>query len=147
MSVVINGNFSTEVAATTLAAATLEGLFLQYNASGVLTPATTRVDAIMLSEIVTATEYINRYNLYQDVDFGPYTQIGEPVSVAKAFRGCTALGLTVVPGAGIAAGAELELGTAGAAGTLKIYAAGTKVGVAIDAIASTATRTGAVHLY
>lgn len=142
MAVVINGNFSNEVAATTLSAAQAEGLFLQYNASGFLAPATTRVDAILLSEIVTDAEYINRYHIYQEIDFGPYTKIGEPVSVAKNFRGMTAYGL-LCTSAGITAGTELELNN----GVLRAYASGTKVAVAIDAIPSGATRTGAIHIY
>lgn len=147
MSVVFNGNYSNEVATTTIAAAQAEGLCLQYNGSGVLAPATTRIDAVLLSEVVTDSEYLNRYSIYQEIDFGPYTKIGEPSSVAKGVKGLTGYGLLVSPGAGIAAGTELELGTVGTAGMLKAYSAGTKVGVAIDAIASTATRTGAVHLY
>lgn len=143
MSVVINGNYSSEVGSTTLAAAQLEGLCLQYNGSGILAPATTRIDAVLLSEVVTDSEYINRFHIYQDVDFGGYTKIGEPSSIAKGVRGLTALGLLVTPAAGIAAGVELELN----AGVLRAYSAGTKVAVAIDAIASTATRTGAIHIY
>jgi hypothetical protein len=147
MSVVINGNFANEVANTTIAAAQLEGLCLQYNGSGVLAPATTRIDAVLLSEVVTATEYTNRMYIFQEVDFGAFTQIGEPVSVAKGVRGLSALGLLVVTGSAIAAGVELELGTAGTAGMLKAYSAGTKVGLAIDPISATAVRCGQIHIY
>ena len=55
MAVVINGTYATEVQPTTIAAAQLPGLVLQYNASGILAPATTRVDALLMSEILPQT--------------------------------------------------------------------------------------------
>lgn len=143
MSVVINGSYAEEIATTTLAAAQAEGLLLQYSATGVLTPATTRIDAVLASEIVTDTEHLYRYSIYQNVDYGPYTKIGEPSTVYKGVKGLTALGLLVKATAAIAAGVELEL----AAGVLQPYTSGTKVAVVIDPIAINATRTGQVHIY
>jgi len=143
MAVVINGTYATEVQPTTIAAAQLPGLVLQYNASGILAPATTRVDALLMSEVVSQADYINRYFIYQDVDFGPYTQIGEASTVAKGFRGYTAIGILVNAPTLIAAGTELQLNS----GVLGAYVAGTKFGAAVDAIAAGSQYTGQVHIY
>ena len=95
------GNPSVEVAVTTLAAATPAGVGLQYNGSGVLAPATTRLDAIMMSEVVTLAEANNRQYLYGNIDFGAWTRVGEPVSVAKGFKGMTATGLSMKDSASV----------------------------------------------
>ena len=144
--ITFNANITAEVANTSLAAATPEGVFLKYSGANLAYGAAGSVpDAILYSEIVTDTEFTNRQYIYTEIDYGPYTKIGEPVSVVKQFSKLTAYGLAVDGAAGaISAGTELQVN---AAGKLIAKAAGTAIGVAIDAIALNATKTGAVHLY
>ena len=144
--VVFNAPINFEVAETSRAAATLDGVLMTYDGTGKLdyaTAAAARFDAVLISEIVDTATFKDRYYIYTTIDYGPYVQIGETVSVAKGVKGMTANGLAVTPGAGIAKGAQLEIG---ANGRLVIKSAGAAVAVALEAIASTATKTGNVSI-
>lgn len=148
MPVTWNGNPAVEVAATTLAAATLPGMALQYNASAVLAPATTRIDAIMISEVVDATEWNNRMYLFKELDWSSHVRIGEPASVVKGVKGLTVSGLLMKGGTAIAVGDALLMGTAGDVGKFaKNGTPGTgDLAIALDACASTDTYSGRVHI-
>ena len=114
MAVTFAGYPSIEVAPTTLAAITLPGLGLTYNASGVLAASGGALHAILMSEVIEDQTWMNRVHIYSDIDFGAYNRIGETSSVAKVFHGMTVTGLlmkasaTVIP-----AGSCLVEGTDG----------------------------------
>jgi len=143
--VVFNTPVAFEVAQTSLAVEVPSGTLLTYDSNGLLnyaTAASGRFDAILISAILNTTDYMNQYYIYNEVDFGPYVKIGDPVSVAKVNR-VTANGLAVSAPGAIAAGSALEIG---ANGVLVLHSAGTIVAYALDAIALGATLTGAVHI-
>lgn len=143
--VVFNSPINFEVSDTTRAAATLDGVLLKVDANGKVDYATAAgtYDAVLISEIVDSTEYIKRYHIYQNIDFGPYVQVGEMVSIAKGVKGLTANGLAVTAASLIAKGTQLEIG---ANGRLVPKTSGTAVAVTLEAIAQNATKTGNVHL-
>ena len=143
--VVFNTPVAFEIAQTSIVAETPAGVLLTYDGSGLLNFATAgaaRFDAILISTILNQTDYQNQYFIFNEVDYGPYTLIGSPVSVAKANK-VTANMLSVLAPGAIAAGAALEIG---AGGCLQVHAAGAIVAYAIDPIAAAATVTGAVHI-
>jgi hypothetical protein len=143
--VVFNTPVAFEVAQTSIAVEAPAGIFLTYDANGLLTFSTagsSRFDAILISTILNQTDYQNQYFIFNEVDYGPYVLIGSPVSVAKANK-VTANMLTVLAPGAIAAGSALEIGANGA---LQLHAAGSIVAYALDPIASGATVTGAIHI-
>lgn len=144
--VVFNAPINFEVAETSRAAATLDGVLMSYDSTGKLdfAPAAGGTyDAVLISEIVDLATYKDRYFIYTSIDFGPYVQIGEMVSVAKGTKGLTVNGLAVTPGAGIPKGSHMEIG---ANGRLVLHDAGVSVAVALEAISSSAVKCGIVHL-
>ena len=150
MTVVFNSQVNFEVAITDIAAATLSGVALTVAASGNLVLATaaaasSTIDAILISEIVTLTTYKDRYYIYTTIDYGPYVQVGEMISVAKGVAGITVNGLSLVsPAAALAKGSLLEIG---AGGQFQLKAAGAAVGRCLEACALNATLSNAVQLY
>ena len=144
--VTFNSPINFEVAETSRAAATLDGVLMTYDANGKLdyaTAASGRYDAILISEIVDTATYKDRYYIYTTIDFGPYVQVAETISVAKGCNGMTANGIAVTAtAAAITKGSQLEIG---ANGRLVVKAAGVAVAVAMEAIAQNAVKTGAVH--
>ena len=150
MALTWNGNPAVEVAATTIAAAQLPGAALTYNASGVLVlaPAGGKYDALLVSEVVDATEANNRMYLFNNIDWSAFTRVGEPSSVVKGTKGLTVSGLLMpISGASIAAGDILTIDTVTAGRFKKSVTVGTNdVAIALDPIASTATYSGRVHM-
>lgn len=148
--VTFNSPINFEVATTALNAAQMDGIALSLDSNGKLAAAAAgaapaAIAAILISEIVDSATFKDRYYIYNDIDFGPYVQIGEMVSVAKGFQGKTANGLKMVVAAGAcAAGDELEIA---AGGYFQKKNTGVAVGRCLEAIASGANRSGAVHLY
>lgn len=151
MALTWNGNAAVEVAVTTIAAAQLPGCALKYNGSGILAPAAAgpSYDALLVSEVVDATEANNRMYLFNNIDWSAYTRVGEASSVVKGLRGLTVMGLLMpISGAAIAAGDIITIDTVTAGRFKKSVTAGTNdIGIALDAIASTAVYSGRVHMY
>ena len=155
-----NGFAEPEVGATNLAVPTGSGILLTFSpgnnnkaALGVLAPVShvnDPVDAILLSEIVDATTYQNWYQIYKDIDYSWFTQVGSASNVLKIFNGLTmcSLALTAPGGSGAPAGTELIIDAANAC--LKVRPGGDStsptIAVLLDAVLATAVQTGKVHM-
>ena len=149
--ITFNESINFEVAVTAIAAAQLPGVALVVDPAGKVATAAAGAsagagfDALLISEVVDATTYLQRYYIYTEIDFGPYVQIGEMVSVAKGWRGLTVNGLKLVsPAAALALGAQLEIA---AGGQFQLKSANPAVGRVIEASALNALYSNAVHLY
>lgn len=148
--VTFNSPINFEVANTSIAAAISDGIALTLDATGKVgaaaagcTPA--NFNALLISEVVDSATYKDRYYIYNDIDFGPYVQVGEMVSIAKGFHGLTVNGLRMVDSTvALAAGDELEIA---ANGRFQKKNTNPAVGRCLEAVAANAPRAGAVHLY
>lgn len=152
MALTWNGNFPQETVTTTITAAAPAGSALQYLASqtnGEMALATTKIEAYLVSEVVSATEWNNRMYLYGALDWSAYVAAGAATTTVSAVKlsNCTAVGLALVDShAAISAGATLILdGTAGGRFKVGSTFASDPV-VVLEAIASTAAYTGKVHI-
>jgi len=148
--VTFNSPINFEVAHTAINAAQIDGIALTLDANGKVSVAaagatSAAIHALLISEVVDSTEFMKRYYIYNDIDFGPYVQIGEMVSIAKGFHGITCNGLKMVGSTGaLAVGDELEVATGG---VFQKKASAAAVGKCLEAVSANAVRAGAVHLY
>jgi hypothetical protein len=148
--VTFNSPINFEVAATSINAAQIDGVALTVDATGKVAlaaagSAPSAIDAILISEIVDTATFKDRYYIYTDIDFGPYVQVGEMVSVAKGFHGMTCNGLKLVSAsAALNAGDEIEIG---AGGVFQKKNTGVAVGRCLEAVPANSVRLGAVHFY
>jgi hypothetical protein len=148
--VTFNSPINFEVAATSINAAQIDGVALTVDAAGKVAlaaagAAPSAIDAILISEIVDSATFKDRYYIYNDIDFGPYVQVGELVSVAKGFHGMTCSGLKLASAsAALSAGDELEIGVNG---VFQKKNTGVAVGRCLEAVPANSVRLGAVHFY
>ena len=147
MAVTFSGYVDMHVEPVTIASATLPGLGLSYDANGVLVPGGSRVDAILLSEIVSDQEMQNRAFIYQDIDWSYYARVGENPTVVKGFKGQNATGLKMIANAGAVAKGEALIMDSDTGTWKKNPTQGTgDMAIALEAIAANATFSGLVHI-
>jgi len=148
--VTFNSPINFELAQTSINAPQIDGVALTIDATGKVALATagaapSAISAILISEIVDSATFKDRYYIYNDIDFGPYVQVGEMVSVAKGFHGMTCSGLKLADASGaLNPGDQLEIGSNG---VFQKKDKGVAVGCCLEAVPANASRLGAVHLY